>query len=307
MQKYTFVPYSAIINKYLLSDVRALARLISLVENEVPNYLSILKTIPARTDVPIIGITGPPGAGKSTLVNALLKNLTDKNLKVGVLAVDPSSPFGSGALLGDRIRMSHYFNHPNVFIRSLATRGWLGGLSAKAIEVADVMRGFGFDYIIIETVGVGQSEVEIVQLADITAVVLVPEAGDEIQGIKAGLMEIADVFIVNKADRAGSAAFAGNLRKMIAERHSLNNNVAVQLTVASKNEGIDEVLESLENALSHKRNTKNAHFIFEKTKRIIAAQLAMRIDIEALKAHISQAGASTNVYALAEAFLEKMK
>ena len=179
---------------------KTLARVISLIENEYSGYENMLQSLTASSSK-IIGITGPPGAGKSTLVDALISLLVSKNKKVGVLCVDPSSPFNLGALLGDRIRMSEWYTHPNVFIRSLATRGSMGGLHPKIIEITDTMKAFPFDHIIVETVGVGQSEVEIAGLADSTVVVVVPEAGDEVQTMKAGLMEIADVFVVNKADR----------------------------------------------------------------------------------------------------------
>jgi len=161
-------------------DARALARTISLVENRMEGYEELLQQLPASTSS-IIGITGPPGAGKSSLVDALIGEIVQQNKKVGVLCVDPSSPFNLGALLGDRIRMSEWYEHPNVFIRSLATRGSLGGLHPMIIEIADVMKAAGFDHIIVETVGVGQSEIEIAGLADVTVVVVVPEAGDEVQ------------------------------------------------------------------------------------------------------------------------------
>jgi len=167
-------------------DARALARTISLVENRIEGYEELLQQLPASTSS-IIGITGPPGAGKSSLVDALIGEIVQQNKKVGVLCVDPSSPFNLGALLGDRIRMSEWYEHPNVFIRSLATRGSLGGLHPMIIEIADVMKAAGFDHIIVETVGVGQSEIEIAGLADVTVVVVVPEAGDEVQTMKAGL------------------------------------------------------------------------------------------------------------------------
>lgn len=152
----------------------------------------------------MIGITGPPGAGKSTLTDALIGEMVRAGNKVAVLCVDPSSPFNMGALLGDRIRMSEWYTNPNVFIRSLATRGSLGGLHPKIVEITELLKAASFDYILVETVGVGQSEVEIAGLADVTIVVLVPESGDDIQVMKAGLMEIADLYIVNKSDRPGA-------------------------------------------------------------------------------------------------------
>ena len=184
-------------------DVKSLARAISLVENEFPGYETLLQSLPAST-TKITGITGPPGAGKSTLADALVAELVQQNKRVAVLCVDPSSPFNLGAVLGDRIRMSDWYTHPGVFIRSLATRGSMGGLHPKIIELTDLLKAAPFDHIIVETVGVGQSEIEIAGLADVTVVVVVPEAGDEVQTMKAGLMEIADVFVVNKADRPGA-------------------------------------------------------------------------------------------------------
>lgn len=183
----------------------ALARAISLVENGAPGFESILEALHGHLGrARRIGITGPPGAGKSTLVEQLTQEYRQGGLSVGVLAVDPSSPFTGGALLGDRIRMERQSLDEGVFIRSMASRGSLGGMATTTGEIADVMDAFGFDRILIETVGVGQSELDVIRVADTTVVVLVPESGDGIQVMKAGLMEIADVFVVNKADRPGA-------------------------------------------------------------------------------------------------------
>lgn len=183
-----------------LTAIKSLARNISFIENEVSGYEQILLNL-SPSSTKITGITGAPGAGKSTITDLLINEFIKDGKKVGVLCVDPSSPFNYGALLGDRLRMSDWYNHPDVFIRSLASRGNLGGLNPKIIEITDLMKSSSFDHIIIETVGVGQSEVEIAGLADTTVVVLVPEGGDEIQTMKAGVMEIADIFVVNKSDR----------------------------------------------------------------------------------------------------------
>ncbi len=226
-------------------DVKALARSISLVENEQAGYEELLQSLPVST-TKIIGITGPPGAGKSTLVDALIGLLVKAGKNVGVLCVDPSSPFNLGAVLGDRIRMSDWYTHPHVFIRSLATRGSMGGLHPKIIEISDLLKAFPFDHIIVETVGVGQSEIEIAGLADVTVVVVVPEAGDEVQTMKAGLMEIADVFVVNKADRPDADMFVKNLRQMLAPTFKTHyHEVPVLKTVASQKEGVAELLDAI--------------------------------------------------------------
>jgi LAO/AO transport system kinase len=198
-------------------DRKALARSITLIENELEGADDFLKCIqPGETS--IIGFTGPPGAGKSTLINAFLRKVISENKKAAVIAVDPTSPFNLGSLLGDRLRMAEHFNHENIFIRSVATRGSLGGLCEKIIEICDVLRIADFDFILIETVGVGQSEVEIAGLADTTVVIMVPESGDEIQVLKSGIMEIADVFVVNKSDREGAGLFANTIKNMLNQR-----------------------------------------------------------------------------------------
>lgn len=235
----------------LLTDIqqdnqRALARAISLVENEVEGYESFLGQLPAG-HASVTGITGPPGAGKSTLVDALISKWVLQEKKIGVLCVDPSSPFNLGAVLGDRIRMSEWYNHPNVFIRSLATRGSLGGLHPHIIEITALMQAAGFDHVIVETVGVGQSEIEVAGLADTTVVVVVPEAGDEVQTMKAGLMEIADIFVVNKSDRPDADHFVKNLRMMLAPAFKNTQwEIPVIKTIASAKTGIDELVAVIE-------------------------------------------------------------
>ena len=182
----------------------ALARSITAVENEYENAIDIMKAIYPKTgNARILGITGAPGAGKSTLTDKVVKHYLDQGKKIGIVAIDPTSPFSGGAILGDRIRMNDLTLNENVFIRSMGTRGSLGGLSKKTADVVKLMDAFGMDLVIIETVGVGQSEVDIVKNADTTLVVLVPGLGDDIQAIKAGILEIGDVFAINKADRDG--------------------------------------------------------------------------------------------------------
>jgi LAO/AO transport system kinase len=251
-------------------DIKSLARIISLVENRVEGYEEMLQQLPSSASA-IIGITGPPGAGKSSLVDALICEMIQQHKTIGVVCVDPSSPFNLGALLGDRIRMSEWYNHPSVFIRSLATRGSLGGLHPMIIEITDVMKAAGFDYIIIETVGVGQSEIEIAGLADATVVVVVPEAGDEVQTMKAGLMEIADVFVVNKADRPDADMFVRNLRMMLAPAfHHQQHAIEIVKTIATTKEGITELYRTIENCLQQTNSSERKFWLLaEKAYHLI--------------------------------------
>ena len=248
-------------NDIYSGNINALSRCISLIENEVTGYDELLASLP-QSDVPVIGITGPPGAGKSTLTDALIGLMIEQKKKVAVICVDPSSPFNMGALLGDRIRMSQWYNNPSVFIRSLATRGSLGGLHPKIIEITDILKFAGYDFIIVETVGVGQSEIEIAGLADVTVVTIVPEAGDEIQTMKAGLMEIADIFVVNKADRPGADIFVKNLRQMLAPTFSSHvNEVEIIKTSATQNTGISGLFNAINKHLQYEKNNDKKYYL----------------------------------------------
>lgn len=278
-------------------DIKTLARCISLVENEVAGYENLLQLLPSSS-TPVIGITGPPGAGKSTLVDALIGSLTQQGKKIGILCVDPSSPFNLGALLGDRIRMSNWYNHPNVYIRSLATRGSLGGLHPKIIEITDLLKAASFDYILIETVGVGQSEIEIAGLADITVVVVVPESGDEVQTMKAGLMEIADIFVVNKADRADADMLVKNLRLMLAPAfNSKQIPIPVIKTAAIQKKGINVLYEAIQAQLAqHTINDKKLWLLTEKAYYLIQQKRMAEINKTALKNKIEREGDHFNLY-----------
>jgi LAO/AO transport system kinase len=268
-----------------------LARSISLVENEHPGFESLLQSLPIPANTKIIGITGPPGAGKSTLVDSLIGLLVQSGKRVAVVCVDPSSPFNLGAVLGDRVRMSDWYTNPNVFIRSLATRGSMGGLHPRIIEITELLKAFGFDHIIIETVGVGQSEIEIAGLADVTVVVVVPEAGDEVQTMKAGLMEIADIFVVNKSDRPGADTFVKNLRLMLAPTFSTHyNEVPVVKTVASQQEGTRELLDIILHQLQKAHHSDRTFWLLaERAFHLIQQKRMKDIDKAVLKKEIENA------------------
>jgi LAO/AO transport system kinase len=238
-----------LIKGILSSNKRSIARGISLVENEAPESSGLLKSLyPYTGKSYLIGVTGPPGAGKSTITNNLAKLMRERGYKIGIIAVDPTSPFTGGALLGDRIRMQEIGIDDEVFIRSMATRGSLGGLAKMAKEACEVLDASGKDFIIIETVGVGQSELDIAQTADTTIVVLVPESGDAVQTMKAGLMEIGDIFVINKTDREGADALAVALRTMLhlKMKESDDWETKVVKTIGLQNKGIGELFGEIE-------------------------------------------------------------
>jgi LAO/AO transport system kinase len=235
--------------KLIEGDRRSIARAISVVESNDHGSSELLKSIyPETGNAYRIGITGPPGAGKSTITNQITKYFRSLGKKVGIIAVDPTSPFTGGALLGDRVRMNDIGQDPGVFIRSMATRGSLGGLSKKAIDAADVLDSAGFDFIILETVGVGQSELDIANAADTTIVILVPESGDAVQAMKAGLMEIADFFVVNKSDRPGAEQAMTALKTILMMKDHDENSwmPAIIKAIAVENKGIKEIAEEID-------------------------------------------------------------
>ena len=238
-------------DKFLIQNLEAnnqrdLSRLITEIENtDVEKSVDLDKLFRKTNHAIRIGITGPPGAGKSSITNELIKNFIKTNHKVGVIAIDPTSPFSGGSLLGDRVRMNQYHNNENIFIRSMSTQGQLGGLSRKAQDIGDILAIAGKDIIIYETVGVGQGEYDIVNVADLTIIVLVPEAGDEVQLMKAGLIEIGDLFIINKSDRKGAKQLTEKLKSIININKEINRPIFN--TIAKEGKGIEELFKGIMN------------------------------------------------------------
>jgi LAO/AO transport system kinase len=236
-----------IIDRLRSGDIRALARAISTVENRAPGWSDLLKELfPHTGKALILGLTGPPGAGKSTLVDQLARFYRQQNQTVGIIAVDPTSPYTGGAILGDRIRMQDHFSDPGIFIRSMATRGSLGGLARTTADVSTLLDASGRDLIMIETVGVGQDEVDIVRLAEVTIVILVPGMGDDVQTIKAGIMEIADIFVINKSDRDGAEHVEREIRTLQSLALRADGwTPPIVKTVACEGKGIEELADAV--------------------------------------------------------------
>jgi LAO/AO transport system kinase len=262
-------------------DRKALARLITMVENRADGVEIIMERIyPMAGKARVIGITGAPGAGKSTLVNRLIAHLRKRGQRVAVLAIDPSSPFSGGAVLGDRVRMTDHYRDEAVYIRSISSRGSHGGLSRAAREIVHVLDAFGHDVVIIETVGVGQTELGVMDLADTTVVVTVPEGGDGVQAMKAGLNEIADVFVVNKSDRAGADRIKAELELEVHLRSSPGWRPPVVMTEATVDRGVDELLKAIDRHALYMREHRDARREAEKRVHefieVVAAEIERR-------------------------------
>ncbi len=284
-------------------DRRALARAITLVENGSAALREIMAGLAPHTGrARVVGFTGSPGVGKSTTTNAVVRAARAKGLTVAVLAVDPSSPFTGGALLGDRVRMQEHATDPGVFIRSMANRGHLGGLSWATPHALRVLDAAGFDVILVETVGVGQAEVEIAGQADTTVVLCAPGMGDSVQAAKAGVLEVADVFAINKADREGAKSTLRELRQMIAmkDRTDQEWKPPIVMTVASRDEGVDELWERMEQHFAHLEASGD----LTRRRRARARDEVQAIVLDLLRSRMGGAGDDTGLDALAEEVAE---
>lgn len=280
------------VEKLLNGDKRTCARLISIVENNEEEAKNIIKNIYKYTGkAHIVGITGPPGGGKSTMTDKLAKELRKRGKTVGIIAIDPTSPFTGGAILGDRIRMQDLATDPGVFIRSMGTRGYLGGLSKATQNAIKILDVYGVDYLIIETVGVGQSEIDIVKTADTVVMVMVPGLGDDIQAIKAGVMEIGDIFAINKSDLDGAARTQAEVKAMLDMSPQKDRKPPIVPVVSSLNKGIDKLLDEIIDHMDYLKasgalKTRRENNIQMEIIKLIESEITKRVLQKSQKEHI---------------------
>lgn len=285
-------------------NIKSLARGISLIENQAPGSVELLKNLPF-SKTPVIGITGPPGVGKSTIVNELIGSFLKQQKKIAILCIDPSSPFHHGAFLGDRIRMNDWADDPSVFIRSLSTRGSLGGLHPRIFEITDLLKAAPYDYILIETVGVGQSELEIASIADFTVMILMAGFGDEIQALKSGVLEVADLFVVNKADNPDTKLFINNLQSAL---HLGSKQIDIIETIAIEGTGIERLVLAIENR-TISSDQKQYLNLAEKAYRLILVEKMRGIEKTDLFDKIKEESGTENfnIYRFVDEYLSKRK
>jgi LAO/AO transport system kinase len=295
-----------LIERLLKGEPRAIARAITTIENQGDGSASLMKAVfPQTGNALIVGITGAPGAGKSSLVDKLAFRYRDSGKRVGIICVDPSSPFSGGAILGDRIRMASLGLDKNVFIRSMATRGNLGGLSRATVDAVAILDAAGFDIVIVETVGVGQDEVEIVKAADVSVVVLVPGMGDDIQAIKAGIMEIGDVFVINKADREGVLRTQKELDALLALAHRPDMwQPPIVKTIATENKGIDDLAAAIESYSDFQKTSDSAVL---RRKAIAKWRLMELLQERLLNDLLDKNGTGERIEQLSDEIASKMK
>jgi LAO/AO transport system kinase len=308
-----------LVGKLLGGDARSIARAISLVEEDAPQATALLRAaFPHAGRATVFGVTGAPGSGKSTLVDRLVTRYRAAGKRVGVVAVDPSSAFSGGAILGDRVRMQGHATDPGVFIRSMATRGHLGGLSRAANDALDLLDAAGFDPILVETVGVGQDEIEVVRTADVVAVVLIPGMGDDIQAIKAGILEIADLFVVNKADRPGADRLVTDLEAMMSlAGPGKRLRPEILRTVAVEDRGVAELIDAADRFVTgsgrerrgaRRRDRAESRFLAVLTDRLLRKTIDGALAGDALARIVAEiAERRTDPYTAAEQVLERVE
>ncbi len=300
-----------LVQSILAGQPRAIARAATTIENRNPEAEQLLQTLwPSTGNAEVFGITGPPGAGKSTFVTALVREIRKESKTVGVIAVDPTSPYSGGAILGDRVRMQEHHGDPGVFIRSMATRGKLGGLAPTTMDLTLLLDAAGFHVILVETVGVGQDEIDIASMADATAVVLVPGMGDDVQAIKAGILEIADVFVINKSDLDGAAKLEAELQMMLSLAHRPDNWLpSIVRTVATEGKGIAESLAALRSFKSQAISKDREHQRWMvRLEQMWKEKLSDQISTQQIKeAALSVSRRETDPYSIVNDWLKQIR